>query len=89
MFMNLHTLPAGQSMYTIYVTHDEPTVAAECDEVDVVASKMATPQQVVDAARAELDRDYPDAGVIGVVDQSAGQVIFDGSDTGTVLRWSK
>lgn len=45
MFMNLHTLPPGKSMYTVYVTTDPEGTdrsAMSADEVDVVAACSAS-----------------------------------------------
>lgn len=77
MFMNLHALPAGQSMYTLAVTNlpaDTPKDRMEYDEVDVVASSRATVAQVI--AAADLDG-YEGCRVIGVVNQSDGYVVCE------------
>jgi hypothetical protein len=75
MFMNLHTLPAGQSMYTLFVTTaEEPNSYYE--EIDVVASSRATKDQVIDAAAGELADYEPGTRVIGISDQSSGGWLF-------------
>ena len=92
MFVNLHALPYGQSMYTLFVTIDpEGTASNEMtlDELDVVAPRGASWGTV--ATQANLVDEYGlDARVIGVVDQSAGEVIFDafaaGIETGEYVR---
>lgn len=78
MFMNLHTLPAGKSMYTIAVTVQPagtPKDDIEYDEIDVVAGSRASLKEVISAASAEIEDYGPHARVIGVVDQSAGYVV--------------
>lgn len=90
-FVNLDQLPPGQSLYTLYLTwEDEPSIDAECEELDVMARRNLSAQQVVDAAWAEISADYePGAAVLGIVDQSAaGYVLFDGNDSGRLLRSS-
>lgn len=83
MFMNLHALPVGQSMYTLAVTNDPtgtPHDQIGYDELDVVASSRANVAGVVAAAKAELDDLYPGARVIGVVNQSDGYVVVENPD---------
>lgn len=79
MWMNLHTLPTGKSMYTVAVTLDpvdcDPQYASY-DEVDVVASSRATVAEVIEAARAEcVDMYGPDHRIVGVSNQSDGYVM--------------
>lgn len=80
MFVNLHTLPPGRSLYTVAVT-DEPTgtPAADLtyDEVDVVAPARASVASVL--AAADLGG-YEDCRVVGVVDQSSGYVVAEAWD---------
>lgn len=81
-FVNLHRLPVGSSLYTLVLSWDGSATDA-LEELDVVAAASATPQQVVDAAWAEISADYePGAAVLAVLDQSAGCVLFDGSGSG-------
>lgn len=81
-FVNLHTLPAGQHMYTIFVADKQERAELPEDfsyeEVDVVASANASRKQVLDAAASELDSLYDmDAmEVIAISDQSTGEFIW-------------
>lgn len=80
MFMNLHTLPAGQAMYTLAVTDDPagtPRDQVEYDEVDVVAPAGASVAAII--AAADLDG-YEGCRVIGVVNQSDGYVVVEDPD---------
>lgn len=86
MWVNLHKLPAGKSMYTLYLTWDPkgtPRDEVCAEEVDVVAPSRASWKQVYAAAEEEIRRDYnPDARLLGVVDQSAGSIIYDAFQEG-------
>lgn len=76
MFVNLHTLPAGQHMYTVAVTMDPVgTEDLGYDEVDVVASSRGTTQDIL-LAGAEHLNDYVAFRVLGIVDQSDGYVLW-------------
>lgn len=93
MFMNLDTLPAGTSLFTVYVTTDpEGTNRSEiaADEVDVLAPSSSTWGQVCNDgivntlepgqhyANAYIHDAYgEDARILGVVNQSGGYVVFD------------
>ena len=80
MFMNLHTLPAGQAMYTLAVTDaavGTPRDQVEYDEVDVVAPARASVAEII--AAADLDG-YEGCRVIGVVNQSDGYVVVEDPD---------
>lgn len=81
MFMNLDRLPAGQSMYTVFVTGDPagtPRYDVCAEEVDVVTSSQADSVDVVRAGLAEiLDLYGPEIRIIGVVNQSSGYVMRD------------
>jgi fructoselysine-6-P-deglycase FrlB-like protein len=70
-FMNLHTLPPGQHLYTVAVT-DDPA-ALSYDEVDVVARAGATSDQVLAAADLAA---YSGCRVVGVINQSDGYVLW-------------
>ena len=72
MFVNLHNLEPGQALYTLHVG-DDPDSWIE--EVDVVASRSARLGEIV--AAADLD-DFDAKYVFGIVDQSAGETLFDG-----------
>lgn len=80
MWVNLHTLPAGQRMYTVALT-DQPvgTPSDELwyDEVDVVAPARIDAREV--AERANLEG-YEHCRVIGVSDQSDGYVLWEDKD---------
>ena len=87
--MNLHTLPPWKSLYTLYVTYDEVSMDANYEEVDIVTKRIATPQEVVEAAREILNSDYPDAKVVAVIDQSQAYVMYNGVPEMQFLKPSK
>lgn len=79
-YMNLDTLPSGQSMFTVAVTEQPPGTPPDdlfYDEVDVVTSSTATVAEVI--AAADLTG-YEECRVIGVIDQSAGYVLAEARD---------
>ena len=76
MFMNLHTLPAGQCMYTLGVSG--PSWLGCYEEVDQIARQDLTAAEVVEVAASRIRHLYgADAFVVGVADQSHGGVLFD------------
>lgn len=92
MYMNMHLVPDGQSLYTVWVTlQPEGTPREECcaEEVDVIAPACLTSWR--DILRAGVTNDpaatnaetyirdtYEDgARVVGVVNQSTGGVTYD------------
>lgn len=90
MWMNLDTLPAGKSMFTVYVTLDDegtPRSETSADEVDVVAPRNANWSSVVNEGTVhpsgEAAKDFilelygPDSRVVGVVNVSEDYVVFD------------
>ena len=85
MFVNLHNLPPGQSMFTLFIRpSDEPEVELEwAEEVDIVTSNQAPGDhrliaQVIEQAKEAILKDYgPKTEVLGLVDQSTGTVLFD------------
>lgn len=88
MWMNLDTLPAGKSMYTVYVTTDPegtPRSKMGADEVDIVASSRATWGEVLSYGTANgvhaptflIDMYGEDHRIVGVVNQSDDYVVFD------------
>lgn len=90
MWMNLDALPAGKSMYTVYVTTDpEGTPRSEmgADAVDIVASSSATWGSVCSYGTAHPSGEHAptyiiglygeDARIIGVVNQSDAYVVYD------------
>ena len=78
MFMNLHTLPAGVHMYTLFIAEMYDGEVEVVDEYDVKAAANAQSKDVIAAAVAEWDGmyDLTRQFVGGVVDQSTGTVIF-------------
>ena len=85
MFVNLHTLPPGQSMFTLFIRHsDDPPEAIEwAEEVDIVAPDYASNDhlliaKVIEAAKEATLAEYgPTTEVLGLVNQSTGEVLFD------------
>lgn len=78
MFVNLHSLPAGQSLYTVAVTA-QPASTPDSDgwfydEADVVAPARATVADVI--AAADLSG-YEACRVVGVINQSDGYVVAE------------
>lgn len=81
-FLNLHTLAYGQSLYTVAVTSQPvgtPADSLAYDEVDVVAPSSASLSAVLRSA--DLDtKGYAGCRVVGVIDQSAGEVLAEAWD---------
>jgi hypothetical protein len=90
MFVNLHNLPAGKSLYTVYVSLDPvdtPRDETFADEVDVVATSGAYWRDVINNGEAHsyhtpastyiVEMYGQDSRIVGVVDQSAGVIIYD------------
>jgi hypothetical protein len=82
MFMNLHTVPTGQSMFTFTVNnYGDPLDQHE--EVDMVIAhdthdthRLVT--QVMEAAREKLVADFgPTVQVLFIANQSQGYPLFD------------
>lgn len=95
MYVNLQNLPAGKSMYTVYVTIDPegtPRDEMTADEVDVVAPSSASWGTVVNDGEAHprggnagayIRKLYGlDSRIVGVVNQSAGVIIYDAFQEG-------
>ena len=86
MWVNLHSLPVGKSMYTIYLTTDPVGTPREhicVEEVDVIAASRASVAEVIEAAREEIDGTYSSAmRIIGVSNESDGYVMADATMTG-------
>lgn len=84
MFVNLHNLPPGKSLFTVCVTDQLPStpVSELCyDEVDVVADTGADAPAVV-AAMSDEDRDaYDGQRVIGVIDQWSSYIVMQDPDS--------
>lgn len=82
MYVNLHDLPVGQSMFTLYICHPgDPLELTE--EFDVVAPSTAPPLHyltsvVIDTAKdLLLDLYGADVQVRGIVNQSEAYIVFD------------
>ena len=82
MYFNLHTLPAGQAMFTVHILQPGESYA-NSEEVDVVCSDQTESDnrlvgQVLEAAREGIVKDYgPKTLVIGLVNQSSGHILFN------------
>lgn len=81
MWVNLHTLPAGQSMYTVAIT-DGPLDMPDADryiadEIDIVASSRASVAEVIAAAFAADGPFDSNVRVVGVSNQSAAYVMVE------------
>ena len=89
MYVNLHTLPPGHHMFTLIVNL-KGTPIEEAEEYDMVVAVGATPPaevvgEVIDTVRDDLVLCYgPTVEVVGVVDQSAGEIIFDSRQEGHI-----
>jgi hypothetical protein len=78
MWMNLHTLPAGQAMYAIAVTDEPLGTPAEhlyYDEIYVTTRAGASVDQVIAAAAADLAA-YPGCRIVGVSNQYDGYIMW-------------
>lgn len=78
MFMNLHTLPRGQHMYTAWITYDPIGEVRGADEIDFVASSqadVATLMAVVSGTE-DYKTGYPDARIVAIADQSTGDKVY-------------
>jgi len=78
--MNLHNLPPGQSLFTLYVgQYGEPLDQVE--EVDVVVARNSDRNLaavVMEQAQEALARDYGAAAEVRfIADQSNGDTLFD------------
>ena len=95
MWMNLDQLPAGKSMFTVYVTLDPkgtPRDEMGADEVDVVAPSSASRDAIIndgavhpkgENAGAFIREMYGlDSRVVGVVNQSEGYIVYDAFEAG-------
>lgn len=79
MWVNLHTLPAGKSQYTIGVTSapvDAPDEDKWIEEYDLVFASRASVGTIITYAMARPDWPYTgDIRVVGVSNQSDGYVM--------------
>lgn len=88
MFTNLHALPPGTSMFTLFVAQPGDPNPGPLEELDQIAPSRAPEHsyltsQVILAARAKLVGLYGDTvEVRAVTDQVTGQVIYDCSARG-------
>lgn len=76
-YVNLHSLPADQRMYTLAVTRDpvdQPRDDRWFDEVDFVAPAGLDHDEVIAAARkaGALEAYGPEYRVVGAINQSEG-----------------
>lgn len=91
MWTNLHTLPAGTSMYTLYVTTDPEGTnrsAMTCEEVDVTCERVnGTCWDAPNYGKvwpsgehvpSYLMEVYGDVRIIGIVNQTDGYIAWDG-----------
>jgi predicted RNase H-like HicB family nuclease len=76
MWMNLDQLPAGKSMYTLFLSDCEPGPDAYYEEIDVVASSRATREQILEAAKEELEGYVEGMKVVGCSNQSDGYFMW-------------
>ena len=82
MFANPHTLPHGQSLYTVAVTAcpvGTPEDRLAYDEVDVVAPSSASLSAVLRSAELGA-KGYAGCRVVGVLDQTSGTVLAEAWD---------
>lgn len=72
-FINLHTLPAGTHLYTVFITTDPPGAVQSYEEMDFQLPDWYDADQVKLHAQPEIDREMlPGTRIIGVADQSRG-----------------
>lgn len=82
MFVNLHSLPAGQHMYTAFLAHQDPGTDEwePGDEIDFVASSRLNGAELAVAVLDTDDWELYDAAetrVAGIADQSTGEILLD------------
>lgn len=88
-YVNLHDLPPGKEMFTLYIGQ-QGTPAEQTEEYDLVAphehgDRRYLAAKVIETAKAHLETEYgPLTEVRGVVNQSTGQIIFDSRKQGFV-----
>lgn len=82
MYVNLHTLPNGQHMYTAYLGERQADGSVEAgDELDFVASARLSIEDLEHALKA--DETYMNLYavakpvIVGIVDQSDGEIVLD------------
>ena len=79
MWMNLDTLPAGKSMFTLALTTqpvDTPEDERWIEEMDVVFNSRASIGTLLTYAMSRPDWPFDEsARLVGVADQSAGEMI--------------
>jgi len=74
MWMNLHTLPVGTSMYTAMLAWTD----GGSEEIDFTGPASASRDKLVELATAEAGDDFTEGWVIaGIANQSDGYVVFD------------
>lgn len=74
MFMNLHTLPADQAMFTLFLSPDKvKTKDSFTEEIDVVAPRHSSRLEILKLTEQERTQDYdPSLQVVGISNQSDG-----------------
>lgn len=73
MFVNLHTLPVGQSMFTALVSCGDEYA----DEIDFVASSRASLDDlIVTAATCDDSFGYEGCSIVAIANQSDGYVVW-------------
>ena len=85
MFMNLHSLPAGQHMYTFYLANPAEFYDGSSDveeEFDLVAPAYKWTRELIkllkaDPEFADLYDITPTFDVVAIADQSSGEVVYD------------
>ena len=85
MYANLHLLPPGHFMFTVYVA-PKGTSFEGVEQYDVVVEASGkVVDQVIDCIREGLVGAYgPTVEVVGMVNQSTGDILFDARQTGHV-----
>lgn len=77
-FMNLHTLPAGQHMYTAWVTDEPKGDVQAADEIDFVSSARWDADSLIRAAMdtREFKELYEGQRIVAIADQSIGEKVW-------------
>lgn len=85
-FINLHTLPAGQSLYTVTVEWEK--YPGDPEEADFEGPRNASVAHLLELAATMLHADYePGWEIVGIVDQSTGDVVYNPRGLATVSDW--
>ena len=88
MFVNLHSLPSGQAMYTLFLTPEFKGKETELEEVDVIARANASRVEVwtafLEGEHASL-YDLDELQLAGISNQSSGYWVFIHEDARVLL----